>query len=195
MFTAFYLRVSTVDQAPENQALELVAAGYEATATFTEEGVSGKVRAAERPAFSDMLKTFDRVSGRKRLAVTKIDRLGRDAEDILTTVRTLAERGVEVFVLQLGQTDLSSPTGRLILTVLGGVAEMERALIVERTHAGLARARAEGARLGRPHALAEHDRREVMAALEANASINGLAKKYGVSRGTIRALRPASKAA
>jgi putative DNA-invertase from lambdoid prophage Rac len=192
VFTAFYLRVSTIDQCTENQALELRSAGYEATATFTEDGVSGKVRASARPAFADMMKTFERVNGRKRLAVTKIDRLGRDAEDILATVRTLADAGVEVFVLQLGQIDLSSPTGRLVLTVLGGVAEMERALIVERTHAGLARARAQGKSLGRPPALKDHERDEVRTALTNGASINGLAKTYSVSRGTIRSLKPAA---
>jgi putative DNA-invertase from lambdoid prophage Rac len=192
VFTAFYLRVSTADQCTENQALELRSAGYDATATFTEDGVSGKVRATARPAFTEMMKTFERVNGRKRLAVTKIDRLGRDAEDILATVRLLADAGVEVFVLQLGQIDLSSPTGRLVLTVLGGVAEMERALIVERTHAGLARARAQGKSLGRPPALKDRERDEVRTALTNGASINGLAKTYNVSRGTVRSLKPAA---
>lgn len=194
MFTAFYLRVSTADQSTENQAIELCAAGYEATATFTESGVSGKVRAADRPAFADMIKTFARVNGRKRLICTKIDRLGRDARDILDTIDALREAGVEVFVLQLGQVDLSSPMGRLVLTVLGGVAEMERALIIERTNAGLARAKANGRRLGRKPALSETQRVTVAAALAANESINSLSKRFGVSRGTIRACRPPTAA-
>ncbi len=197
MFTAFYLRVSTAEQTTENQAVELRAAGYQATATFTEAGVSGKVRAVDRPAFSELLKTFHRIDGaeRKRLIVTKIDRLGRSAEDVLATVRILAEAGVEVFVIQLGQIDLASPTGKMVLAVLGGVAEMERALIVERTHSGLARARAEGKQLGRPQALNEAKREEVRAALAAGASVNSLAKRYGVARGTIRGLRPVKAAA
>lgn len=193
MFTAFYLRVSTAEQSTENQAIELRTAGYEATATFTEEGVSGKVRAIERPAFSDMMRTFDRISDsqRKRLVVTKIDRLGRDAEDVLATIRLLKGAGVEVFVLQLGQVDLSSTMGKLVLTVLSGVADMERDLIVERTLAGLARARADGKQLGRPKALDEAQRVAVKTALDQQVSVNSLAKKFGVSRGTIRALRAA----
>lgn len=193
MFTAFYLRVSTADQCAENQAIELRAAGYEATATFTEEGVSGKIRAHDRPAFADMLRTFQRINGseRKRLIVTKIDRLGRDAEDILATVRALSAAGVQVFVKQLGETDVTSTAGKMILTVLGGVAEMERDMIVERTHAGLARARSEGKKLGRPPAMTPAHQDEARDALAGGASINGLAKRYGVSRGTIRQLRAA----
>lgn len=188
MFTAFYLRVSTEAQSTDNQALELEQAGYVPTATFVESGVSGKVCAVDRPAFGDMLKTFERVSGgtRKRLIVTKIDRLGRNAKDVLDTVEKLSAIGVQVFVKQLGETDLTSPAGKLILTVLSGVAEMELALIVERTHAGLARAVAEGKTLGRPEALSDAQRAEVRSALANGASINGLAKRYDVARGTIR---------
>lgn len=188
MFTAFYLRVSTEAQTTDNQVLELEQAGYTATATFIDEGVSGKIPACDRPAFADMLKTFERVSAgtRKRLVVTKIDRLGRNASDILFTVEALSRSGVQVFVKSLGETDLTSPAGKLILTVLSGVAEMELALIVERTHAGLARAVAEGKTLGRPEALTETQRVEVREALAAGASINGLAKRYDVARGTIR---------
>lgn len=194
MFTAFYLRVSTADQSVDNQALELKTAGYAPTATFTDEGISGKTDAADRPAFAEMLRTFERISAaeRKRLIVTKIDRLGRNAEDILGTVRALSESGVQVFVKQLGETDLTSPAGKMILTVLGGVAEMERSLIIERTYAGLARARAAGKRLGRPHALNEAEIAEARAALEQGASVNGLSKRFGVARGTIRGLRAAA---
>ncbi|MFZ2031747.1 MAG: recombinase family protein [Vitreimonas sp.] len=195
MFTAFYLRVSTADQSVENQALELKAAGFEPTATFTDDGVSGKTKAADREAFAEMMRTFGRINSgeRKRLIVTKIDRLGRDAEDILATVRLLSERGVQVFVKQLGETDLTSTAGKMILTVLGGVAEMERAMIVERTHAGLARARASGKTLGRPAALTNEKRAEVRDALDNGASVNGLAKRYGVARGTIRSAKVASR--
>jgi len=78
------------------------------------------------------------------LVVTKIDRLGRDAIDIQQTVRALRVAGVRVYVTQLGGTDLTSSAGKMVLAMLSAFAEMERDLIMERTQAGLARARAEG---------------------------------------------------
>lgn len=80
------------------------------------------------------------------LVVSKLDRLGRDAPDVLATIKSLAALHVEVTVLQLGKLDLTSPAGKLMLAMLAAVAEMERDLIVERTQAGLARAKAEGRR-------------------------------------------------
>lgn len=76
----------------------------------------------------------------KLFLVSKLDRLGRDAIDILSTVKHLSERNIKVIVLQLGNTDLTSTTGELLLTMLSAVAEMERSIIVERTQAGLSRA-------------------------------------------------------
>jgi DNA invertase Pin-like site-specific DNA recombinase len=84
------------------------------------------------------------------ITVTKLDRLGRDAVDVLTTIRRLGELEVKVIVLQLGQLDLTSPARRIMLTMLAAVAEMERDLLVECTKAGMERVRAEGKKLGRP---------------------------------------------
>lgn len=80
--------------------------------------------------------------------MTKLDRLGRDNIDILSTVRKLGDRGVGVVVLQLGKLDLTSAAGKLTLGVLSAVAEMERDLIRERTQAGIERAKAQGKTLG-----------------------------------------------
>lgn len=195
MFTVAYVRVSTLDQSTVNQLAELRERGFEPTMEVREEGVSGKTRAAERPAFAGMLATLRQLNGstRKRVVVTKVDRLGRDAEDILATVRQLGELGCEVIVTQLGGVDLASPTGKLVLTTLAAVAEMERALIVERTKAGLARVRAAGKAIGRPGALTPGQRKEVREALAAGASVAGLAKRYGVARGTIRKERAVTR--
>lgn len=81
------------------------------------------------------------------LVVAKLDRLGRDAIDVLQTVRTLADRNIKVIVHQLGTTDLTSAAGKLLLSMLAAVAEMERDLLIERTNAGLLRAKAEGRKL------------------------------------------------
>jgi putative DNA-invertase from lambdoid prophage Rac len=96
------------------------------------------------------------------VVVSKLDRLGRDAPDVLAAIKTLAYLGVEVVVLQLGKLDLTSPAGKLMLAMLAAVAEMERDLIVERTQAGLARAKAEGKTLGRP-AKTTPEQRKAMA--------------------------------
>jgi DNA invertase Pin-like site-specific DNA recombinase len=191
VFNAFYVRVSRVDQTPENQVLELERAGYLGHQTFTEHGVSGSTKALERPEFSEMLRTFARLNGnpKKRLYVTKVDRLGRKAKDVLETVDKLRELGISTYVLQLGETDLTSSSGRLILTVLAAVAEMERDLLIERTKAGLERSKKTK---GRPRALSRGDAKAVTTALAENASVASLAKKYGVARATIRRLRQAA---
>lgn len=91
-----------------------------------------------------------KVQGKDTLMVSKLVRLGRDAPDVLETMKMLASLPVEVVVLQPGKLNLTSPAGKLMLAVLTAVSEMERDLIAERTQAGSARAKAEGKALGRP---------------------------------------------
>ncbi|NUT77212.1 recombinase family protein [Pseudomonas sp. C1C7] len=86
------------------------------------------------------------------LLVTKLDRLGRNAMDVRKTVEHLESQGVRVHCLALGGVDLTSAAGKMTMQVLGAVAEFERDLLIERTQAGVARARAEGKRPGRPEA-------------------------------------------
>ena len=190
-FTIAYTRVSTADQTAENQLGEIKQAGYEPDATYVDAGVSGKVRAMDRPEFSQALDFLSRLNeGRhKRLVVTKLDRIGRDAEDVLRTVRELGEKGVEVIVLQLGTVDLASAMGRMIMTTLSAVAELERGMIVERTKSGLERAKSEGKTLGRPRALSEAQETQVREELAQGATIYALAKRFDVSRSAIRRLK------
>lgn len=119
------------------------------------------------------------------VVVTRLDRLGRDATDVGATVARLAETGVRVHCLALGGVDLASSTGRLTMGVINAVAEFERDLLVERTRAGLGRARAEGRRLGRPASLTAEQRREVVRGLAEGASVSALARAYKTSRQTI----------
>lgn len=146
MATFGYGRVSTVQQDTENQRLELLQAGCHIDFWFADI-VSGKVHASQRKAFNEML---TKIRDGETLVVTKLDRLGRDAVDILQTVKKLAARDIRVIVHQLGTTDLTSTAGKLLLSMLAAVAEMERDLLIERTQSGLARAKAEGKKLGRP---------------------------------------------
>jgi len=186
-----YGRVSTGQQTAENQRLELDKAGYQIDPDywFADEGVSGKVAASQRPAFKQLL---SKIRKDETLVVSKLDRLGRDAIDVLQTVRQLREMKVKVIVHQLGPTDLTSAAGKLLLTMLSAVAEMERDLLVERTRAGLARAKAEGKTLGRPSKTTPEQRAEILARLATGESVSALARLYEVSRANIIGIRSAS---
>jgi DNA invertase Pin-like site-specific DNA recombinase len=127
-----YGRVSTAQQDTENQRLELEQAGWMFDFWFTDV-VSGKVPAMQRKAFSELL---GKIREGETLVVAKLDRLGRDAIDVMQTVRVLSDRNIKVIVHQLGTTDLTSAAGKLLLSMLAAVAEMERDLLIERTRRG-----------------------------------------------------------
>lgn len=176
-----YGRVSTAEQTADNQRLEIERAGY-AVEYWYADTVSGKAHAAQRKHFGDMLAKLRK---KDSLVVSKLDRLGRDAPDVLATIKALATLGVEVVVLQLGKLDLTSPTGKLMLAMLAAVAEMERDLIVERTQAGLARAKFEGKILGRRPKTTPEQRKAMTQGYASKQSVSALAKLYGVSRATV----------
>ncbi|OAB09147.1 DNA invertase, partial [Burkholderia pseudomallei] len=134
----------------------------------------------------------DRMEEGDVLIVTKLDRLGRNAMDVRATVEDLAERGIRVHCLALGGVDLTSAAGRMTMQVLNAVAEFERDLLIERTHAGIARAKAEGKAMGRPSALSDQQRAEVLRELDAGASVAALARQFGTSRQTIMRVRDAA---
>jgi len=155
---------------------------------YADEGVSGKVPALQREQFRVLL---DKIRDSETLVVTKLDRLGRDAQDIGATIKMLAARHIEVIVLQLGKLDLTSSAGKLMLTMLAAMAEMERDLLVERTQAGLARAKAQGKILGRPASTTNEQRMMMMARHSAGASISALARDYEISRASVmRIVKP-----
>lgn len=186
MTTFAYGRVSTAEQTAKNQRLELEQAGYQIDYWFEDLGISGKTCASQRPQFVRLL---DRIRAGETLVVAKLDRLGRDAVDVLQTIRDLEARGVAVIVHQLGRVDLTSPAGRLLLTMLSAVAEMERGLLVERTQAGLERAKAEGKQLGRKPKTTAEQRQEIKRRARAGETVSGLAREFGVSRATIISIR------
>lgn len=180
-----YGRVSTNQQTAENQRLEIINAGFQIDYWFADEGVSGKVCAKQRPQFALML---DKIRDGETLVVSKLDRLGRDSIDVLQTVQSLADRNIKVVVLQLGSTDLSSPTGKLLLMMLVAVASMERDLLIERTQAGLMRAKSEGKRLGRPSKTTPKQKAEIVLRRNNGESVASLAREYSVSRATVMTL-------
>lgn len=179
-----YGRVSTAEQTADNQRLEIERAGY-AVEYWYADTVSGKAHAAQRSHFGVLL---GKLRARDTLIVSKLDRLGRDAPDVLATIKHLASLGVEVIVLQLGKLDLTSPAGKLMLAMLAAVAEMERDLIVERTQAGLARAKAEGKTLGRPSKTTPEQRTSIIECHQRGETISALALRHGVSRSSVLAI-------
>ncbi|MGZ8888018.1 MAG: recombinase family protein [Halobacteriota archaeon] len=147
-----YLRISTLDkgQTVENQRKAIKDAGYATDEWYAEEGVSGSVKALERPEFSRMMA---RCARNDLVIVTALDRLGRDAEDILHTVNNFERMGVRVCILALGNTDVTSVMGKAFVIMLSALAEMERNTLRERTRQGLARTKEEGVFVGRPLAI------------------------------------------
>ena len=178
-----YCRVSTSEQTTENQVQEIAAAGFAIEPhRVVEETISGSSAASQRDGFKRLL---DRLERGDVLVVSKLDRLGRNPVDVVQTVDKLAAMGVRVHCLQLGGTDLTSPSGRLTMNVLSAVAQFEREPLIERTQAGLKRARAEGKSLGRRASLDDEQRAAVRAAPEAGATVSALARQYETSRQTI----------
>ncbi|WP_175829584.1 recombinase family protein [Burkholderia cepacia] len=187
--TFAYARVSTSGQTTANQLREIEAAGFSVDKRrVVSESISGSVSADQRPGFAKLL---DRMEEGDVLIVTKLDRLGRNAMDVRATVEGLAERGIRVHCLALGGVDLTSAAGRMTMQVLNAVAEFERDLLIERTHAGIARAKAEGKAMGRPSALSNEQRADVLRELDAGASVAALARRFGTSRQTIMRVRDA----
>lgn len=181
-----YLRISTLDkgQTVENQRLALQEAGNYATDFwYADEGVSGSVPAMQRPEFVRMMGAVKR---NDLVCVTALDRLGRDAEDILNTVNNFEKMGVRVCILALGNTDITSVMGKAFVIMLSALAEMERNNLRERTRQGLARTQKEGTILGRPLAINPAEMREMVTKRDKGYSLDSLAEIYGVSKMTVQ---------
>lgn len=179
-----YGRVSTAEQTTNNQRIEIENAGHAVDYWFADT-ISGKTSATQRPQFKALLA---QIRDGETLIVSKLDRLGRDAQDVGATVKMLAARKISVVVLQLGKLDLASAAGKMMLTMLAAVAEMERDLLVERTQSGLARAKSEGKTLGRPSKTTNEQRTEIVARYAQGESVSSLARQFTVSRASILAI-------
>jgi putative DNA-invertase from lambdoid prophage Rac len=185
--TFAYARVSTFEQTPENQIHEIKAAGFTVVPhRIITETISGSMAITQRAGFSKLL---DRMEKGDVLIVTKLDRLGRDAIDVSTTVARLEEIGIRVHCLALGGVDLTSSAGKMTMNVINAVAQFERDLLIERTQSGLARAKAEGKILGRPSALSADQQLDVKEKLENGEAISAIAREFKTSRQTIMRVR------
>lgn len=182
--TFAYCRVSTADQTTDNQVREIEGAGFHVEPKrVVAETVSGSIAAMGRKGFA---KLVERLETGDVLIVTKLDRLGRNAIDLRATVDMLAAHGVRVHCLALGGVDLTSAAGRMTMGVIAAVAEFERDLLIERTQAGLNRAKAAGKALGRPQALSNEQQEAIRRDRAVGVSLGVLAKQYTVSRAAIQ---------
>jgi DNA invertase Pin-like site-specific DNA recombinase len=184
MKAAIYARVSTSNngQDPTMQTRELreycERRGWQMAGEYVDVGISGSKE--KRPALDRLMaeahrRRFDAV------VVWKFDRFARSVSHLLRALETFQALGIE-FVSLSEQLDTSTPAGKMVFTVLGAVAELERSLIVERVKAGLRNARAKGKRLGRPRLLV--DARKVAALRDAGRSWPQIARQLGVGLGT-----------
>ena len=177
-----YARVSTDGQTLDAQIAQLKAAGAE---KVFREKLSGA--RANRPELARLMRSL--ASGDVVL-VTRLDRLARSTRDLLNTLAAVAEKGAGFRSLNDIWADTTTSHGRLMLTVLGGLAEFERELIRARTGEGRQRAKARGVRLGRKPKLTAHQIQEALARREAGEPLTEIARSYAVSHSTISRLRP-----
>ena len=179
-----YARVSTRDQNLAAQDAELMAAGC---AKVFKEKVSGAK--TDRP---ELAKVIGRLESGDVLLVTRLDRLARSTRDLLNVLDEIGERGAGFKSLKDTWADTTSPHGRLMLTVLGGLAEFERELIRARTGEGRKRAKERGVRFGRPRKMTPHQRQEAIQRLIAGETQADVARAYNVDATTIGRLAASS---
>jgi DNA invertase Pin-like site-specific DNA recombinase len=178
-----YARVSTDGQTLDAQQAALAAVGAEKV--FAEK-VSGAVTDRKQLA-----KAISALGAGDVLLVTRLDRLARSTRDLPNVLDAVAKAGAGFRSLADAWADTTTPHGRLMLTVLGGLAEFERSLILARTSEGRARAKARGVRFGRKLKLTLHQRQEAMARREAGEALAEIGRSYNVSHSTISRLAEA----
>ena len=179
-----YARVSTRDQDLALQLNELTAAGC---AKVFKEKASGA--RSDRP---ELAKVIGRLEPGDVLVVTRLDRLARSTRDLLNVLDEIGKRGAGFKSLKDTWADTTSPHGRLMLTVLGGLAEFERELIRARTGEGRKRAKERGVRFGRPRKMTPHQRQEAIQRLIAGETQADVARTYNVDATTIGRLAASS---
>lgn len=186
---ALYVRVSTSEQTTRNQRRELTATaerhGWEVVMVYEDAGISGAKGREHRPGLDALMKAVARREI-DMVAAWSVDRLGRSLMDLLALLKDLHEKGVDLFLHQQG-LDTSTSSGRAMFQMMGVFSEFERAMIRERVMAGIARARAEGTKLGRRR-IEETNADKVKAIRAMRAGGTGLrriATELGVGVGTV----------
>jgi len=176
-----YARVSTTGQDLAGQLAELDAAGC--AKVYREKASGAKTDRVE------LHKLIGRLEPGDVLIVTRLDRLARSTRDLLNVLDAVAKRGAGFRSIRDAWADTTTPHGRLMLTVLGGLAEFERDLIRARTGEGRERAKARGVKLGRKPKLTDHQKREAIRRRDVDGeTVREIARSYNVSHSTISRL-------
>ncbi len=181
---ALYARVSTFEQNPESQLLDLrklaEQRGWKVIDTYVDHGVSGT--RTRRPALDKLMAD----AARHRfdvVAVAGFDRMARSVRHLLETLDELHRLGIEFLSLR-ENIDSAAPLGRAVFIIVGAVAELERSLIIERVRAGMRRAQLDGQQLGRPRLILDRD--AILQDRSRGLSLAQLAERHGASRTTIK---------
>lgn len=174
-----YLRVSSDQQSNESQK-SVIESQYRIERWYEDNATSGMVKAKDRKSLRELL---NYVRERDTVVVYAIDRLGRNTIDVLETVEALNNKGVSLISIREG-FDLTSDHGKLLLTMLAGLAELERKNIKARQIAGIKRAKAEGKALGRRKSIDNASVKKWR--IENNASISETASKFGISPASVK---------
>jgi DNA invertase Pin-like site-specific DNA recombinase len=177
-----YARVSTNGKGLSAQVAELHAAGC--VKIYREKASGAK---SDRPELAKLLRAIDPGDV---LIVSRLDRLARSTRDLLNVLDAVAKAGAGFRSLKDTWADTTTPHGRLMVTVLGGLAKFERELIRARTGEGRKRAQARGVRFGRPRKLNSHQRQEALQRLAAGETQADIARTFGVDPTTIGRLQP-----
>ena len=172
-----YARVSTKDQELENQKARLTEAGCE---LFFEEKISGVAK--KRPQLAELLNQLRKGDV---VVVTKLDRLARSTAELLRIAEALNEKSAGLQSLDEPWADTTTPAGKMIMTVFGGIAEFERSLILTRTQEGREAAQARGVAFGRPSKLRADQKQVACDLVKSGQSIAAVARTFNVHPATI----------
>jgi DNA invertase Pin-like site-specific DNA recombinase len=188
---AIYARVSTDGQTTDNQVIALreIAGrrGWDIIEIYADQGISGAKGRNKRPGFDRMLKDANRRKFDVIMAWA-IDRMGRSLRDLVDSIEHLEAVGVDLYLDQQS-IDTTTPAGKLLFQVTGAFAEFERSMIRQRVNAGLARARAQGKRLGRPR-IAQKTEQAIRDALASGATgMLKIAAAFSVGSGTVQRIK------
>jgi DNA invertase Pin-like site-specific DNA recombinase len=194
---ALYLRVSTADQRVENQRLDLARVaeqrGWRIVGEYVDHGISGAKGRDKRPEFDRLCK--DAAQGKLDIvAAWSIDRIGRSLGHLVQFVQELRDQKVDLY-LHKQAVDTSTAAGRMFLNMVSVFAEFEREVIVERIHAGLARARSQGKHLGRPTSVTSRTEQRIRELHAEGVGMLRIARALRCGVGTVqRVLRASARA-
>lgn len=182
--TYAYLRVSTDDkgQTTDNQRKTIIDAGFQVDEWYSEDGVSGKIDALDRPIFKSLM---EKATAGSEVVTVSLDRLGRNAIDILQTVERFKQKQIKLRCLPLGDVDLTSMAGQILIHMMSLMADLERQMISIRTKAGLDRTKAQGTLLGRRMKVSYNVLVDCIKRRTEGATWLALSTEYGVDKNTL----------